>query len=179
MATPPEGAPRRPRLATIWLGGCSGCHMSLLDLDERLFDLAAAADLVYSPLLDIKQFPDEVDVTLVEGAVANDEQLRFVKRVRAATRCLVSLGDCAGQGNVTAMRNPLGGAEPVLKSSYGHWQPAAPLPVLLDRVWPVHQVVAVDVFLPGCPPSATLICEATLDLLAGRMPDLTGRYHFG
>ena len=60
----------RLRLATTWLGGCSGCHMSFLDMDEWLIDLAEKADIVYTPFQDVKQFPKGVDVTLVEGAVA-------------------------------------------------------------------------------------------------------------
>src|SRR6266540_2042514 len=89
----------KPRLATVWLGGCSGCHMSFLDLDEWLIDLAEKVEVVYTPLADVKTYPDEVDVCLVEGAVANDENLEMARRVRAATRFVVSLGDCAVTGN--------------------------------------------------------------------------------
>jgi NAD-reducing hydrogenase small subunit len=97
------------RLATVWLDGCSGCHMSFLDLDERLLDLAEQADLVFSPLVDRKDFSAEVDVTLVEGAVSSTEDLEKIKKVRAHTKILVSLGDCAVTANVPAMRNPLPG----------------------------------------------------------------------
>jgi NAD-reducing hydrogenase small subunit len=171
-----------PRLATVWLGGCSGCHMSFLDLDERLIELAARAQLVYSPLVDVKVFPDDVDVTLVEGAVANEDHLRLIHQIRERTRMLVSFGDCAVTGNVTALRNPLGRAEPVLRRAYG---PASPpggdgiVPPLLDRVLPVHHVVPVDVYLPGCPPSPDLIFSVLIDLLEGRAPDLTGRLKYG
>ena len=106
------------KLATMWLGGCSGCHMSFLDLDEFLIDLAGMVDIVYTPLMDVKVFPERVDVTLLEGAVANQDNLEFVKLVRARTTILVSFGDCAVTGNVTAMRNPLGTAEVVLRRSY-------------------------------------------------------------
>ena len=98
----------RPRIATVWLGGCSGCHMSFLDLDEWLFELASAADVVYSPIADVKRFPDDVDVALVEGAVANEDNLELARQVRASTHFVVSFGDCAVTGHVTAMRNPLG-----------------------------------------------------------------------
>ena len=108
----------RLKLATMWLGGCSGCHMSFLDLDEFLIDLAGLVDVVYTPLIDAKVFPEHVDVTLLEGAVANHDNLEFVKLVRARTKILVSFGDCAVTGNVTAMRDPLGGAEIVLRRSY-------------------------------------------------------------
>src|SRR5262249_36847919 len=97
---PGEEALGRVRLATVWLGGCSGCHMSFLDLDEFLIDLAGMVDLVYSPLVDVKEFPRRVDVTLVEGAVANEENLEMIHRVRQRTRVLVSFGDCAVTGNV-------------------------------------------------------------------------------
>jgi NAD-reducing hydrogenase small subunit len=159
----------RPRLATAWLGGCAGCHMSLLDLDEALLDVLAGADLVYGPLVDAKVFPEDVDVTLVEGAVANEDHLALLRTIRRRTRILVALGDCAVNGNVTALRNALGGVAPVLGRVYGELaepgggrpEVSAPgaagaaglLPGLLDRVLPVHHVVPVDAFLPGCPPS--------------------------
>ncbi|MDR7480931.1 MAG: oxidoreductase [Armatimonadota bacterium] len=172
------------RLATVWLGGCSGCHMSFLDLDERLLALAPRIRLVYSPFMDTKTFPDQVDVTLVEGAVANEDHLALIRTVRARTRVLVAFGDCAVTGNVTAMRNPLGPA-PVLQRAYA--ATAAPgsrapdddlVPRLLARVLPVHQVVAVDVWLPGCPPSAETIYAALTDLLDGRAP-ATDALRFG
>ena len=129
------------RLATVWLGGCSGCHMSFLDLDEWLIDLAGRADLVYSPLADVKEYPENVDVVLVEGAVANEENLEMIRKVRERTKVLVSFGDCAVTGNVTALRNPLGVALEVLRPVYvehGDLNARIPdepeiVPVLLDR----------------------------------------------
>jgi NAD-reducing hydrogenase small subunit len=173
----------RLKLATTWLGGCSGCHMSFLDLDEWLLKLAALADVVYSPLVDRKDFPEGVDLTLVEGAVANEENLRHIRQVRERSRVLVSFGDCAVTGNVTALRNPLGGADVVLRRSYveaGDLNPRVPderavLPVLLDRVVPVHEVVHVDYFLPGCPPPADRIRALLQPLLAGAEPHLAGK----
>lgn len=90
----------RLRFATVWLGGCSGCHMSFLDLDEWLIDLAKQVDVVFSPLADVKEYPENVDLVLVEGAVANDENLHMIQKVRACTKTLVSLGDCAVTGIV-------------------------------------------------------------------------------
>ena len=98
---------RKVRLATAWLGGCSGCHMSFLDLHERLIDLAEAVELVYSPIADVKVFPKDVDVTLVEGAVANTDHLELADKIRANSRIVVSFGDCAVTGNVTSLRNRL------------------------------------------------------------------------
>lgn len=170
----------RLKMATVWLGGCSGCHMSFLDLDEWLFELAAHVDLVFSPIADVKQYPDEVDFALVEGAVANDENLHLIRRVRECTRTLVSLGDCAVTGNVTALRNPLGTALEILRPVYlenGDHHPQIPadkeiVPVLLDRVQPVHEVVAVDCYLPGCPPPAPRIRKVLQAILEGKKPVL-------
>lgn len=108
----------RARLATVWLAGCSGCHMSLLDLDEELFGLAEVADLVYSPIADVKRFPDDVDLVLVEGAVANADNLELLREVRAKSKVLVAFGDCAAHGNVTALRNPLGDPAVVVAEAY-------------------------------------------------------------
>ena len=108
----------RARLATVWLAGCSGCHMSFLDLDEELFALAEVADLVYSPIADVKHFPDDVDLVLVEGAVANADNLELLREVRAKSKVLVAFGDCAAHGNVTALRNPLGDPAAMVAEAY-------------------------------------------------------------
>lgn len=172
----------RIKFATVWLGGCSGCHMSFLDLDEWLFDLAAQVEVVYSPIVDVKSYPAGVDVVLVEGAIANQEHLEMIRTVRDRSKILVSLGDCAVTGNVTALRNVLGSATPVLQRSYietANVDPQIPMeagivPPLLDWVTPVHAVVPVDVYLPGCPPPADRIRAVLEALLAGEQPHLTG-----
>ncbi|MBD2304514.1 oxidoreductase [Chroococcidiopsis sp. FACHB-1243] len=173
----------RLKLATVWLGGCSGCHMSFLDLDEWLIELAAGADLVYSPFMDTKEYPEGVDVVLVEGAIANEDHLQTIKTVRERSQLLISFGDCAVTGNVTALRNPLGSAEPVLQRCYIEIAdvrgqiPQEPgiVPPLLDRVTPVHTVVPVDIYLPGCPPPAARIRAVLESLLRGEKPHLEGR----
>ncbi len=176
------------RFATVWLGGCSGCHMSFLDLDEWLIELAEKVDLVFSPLADVKDYPDGVDVVLVEGAVANAENLEMARCLRARSRYVMSFGDCAVTGNVTALRNPLGVALEVLRPVYlenGDLNARLPddrevVPVLLDKVLPLHQVVPVDFYLPGCPPPAGRIRAVLQALLEGKAPALeAGQRGFG
>lgn len=172
------------RFATTWLDGCSGCHMSFLDLDERLIELAEHVELVYSPLVDTKEYPDGVDVCLIEGAVSSEDDLHKVKLVRERTRTLVAFGDCAVTTNVPGMRNPIG-PEPLLRRAYlehatlNQRVPDEVVPRLLPTVLPVHQVVTVDRFLPGCPPSADLIWQAIRELLTGVAVDPTVVPRFG
>jgi len=174
----------KARVATVWLDGCSGCHMSFLDIDERIVDLADKIDLVYSPLVDAKEFPPEVDVTLVEGAVSSDEDLERIYLIRKNTKILVALGDCAVTGNLPAMRDCFP-VTAVLNRAYvenATLQPGAPnqeVPKLLVQAKPLHEYVKVDVFVPGCPPSADIIYYTLGELLEGRMPDLSARTHFG
>ena len=170
---------KKPTVATVWLDGCSGCHMSLLDMDERILDIFTRSDLVYSPLVDFKDYPDEVDVCLVEGAVSNEDDLSKVKKVREHTKTLIAFGDCAVTSNVPGMRNPMG-VESVIDRSYyenvdiNPMTPNVVVPQLLPMAKPVHTVVNVDVFLPGCPPSADLIYTLLDDLLSGRVPEAVG-----
>jgi NAD-reducing hydrogenase small subunit len=172
------------RLATAWLDGCSGCHMSILDLDERLIELTAFADLVYSPLVDTKVYPENVDIVLVEGAVSTEEDLIKIRTIRQRTKILVSLGDCAVTSNVPGMRNQFS-AEAIIHRAYfenaalNQQVPRQVIPSLLPTSRPVHEFVKVDLFVPGCPPSADTIYFVLLELLAGRVPDLTTKTRFG
>jgi len=171
-------------LATVWLDGCSGCHMSFLDIDERILSLAEKVNLVYSPLVDTKVFPDEVDITLVEGAVSNEDDLHKIQVVRKHSKTLVSLGDCAVTANVPAMRNRFFTRE-VYDRAYREnvtFDPGTPdqvVPGLLPYVRPVHEIVPVDVFVPGCPPCADVIFYVLTELLEGRVPDLSAKTRFG
>ena len=175
---------RKVRAATVWLDGCSGCHMSFLDLDERLIEIAQHLEMVYTPLIDVKAYPDEVDVALVEGAVSSEEDLEKIHRIRRQTKILVAFGDCAVTGNVPSMRNPFGAAA-VYDRAYREnvdLHPIVPrqhLPVLLEQVKPVHEVVRVDIFIPGCPPPADVIHHVVSELLEGRRPDVGALTRFG
>ena len=175
----------RPTFATIWLDGCSGCHMSFLDMDERLLELTERADLVYSPLVDAKVYPEDVDLVLVEGAVSTDEDLERITLVRSRTKTLVALGDCAVTTNVPGMRNVFADAQPLFQRAYvdnvtvNLGMPSKNLPHHLPKTLPVHKVVKVDVFLPGCPPSADLIFDTVMALLDGRSPDAATHARFG
>ena len=173
MTTTPRRT--RPRLALVGFTGCSGCQMSFLDLDEWLLKLADRAEIVYAPLLhDRKTYPDSVDICLVEGAVGNRANLALALEIRRRTRTVVSFGDCAVSSNVPGLRNPLlhlpgGSAAAALERSYsqlallpGMPRPESPgpdgtgladgVPELLEQVLPLHAVIPVEVWLPGCPP---------------------------
>jgi NAD-reducing hydrogenase small subunit len=174
----------RLNIATVWLGGCSGCHMSFLDLDEFLIELAGKINLVYSPIMDVKEYPKNVDVCLIEGAICNEDNLEILHTIRVRTKVLVSFGDCAVTGNVPAIRNQLGlgNAENVLQRAYienAQNNPHLPkadgiVPALLKRVMPVHEAVQVEYFLPGCPPPAGRIKALMLQVLGGQTPKLEG-----
>lgn len=175
---------KKIRFATVWLAGCSGCHMSFLDLDEWLIELAQCVDVVYSPVgSDLKEYPENVDVCLAEGGIANEDNLELILQVRKRTKTLISFGDCAVTANVPGMRNMLGKAEAVLRRGYleladnTRQLPHAPgiVPELLDKVLPIHEVVSVDIFMPGCPPPADRIKATIAPLLKGEQPQMVGR----
>jgi NAD-reducing hydrogenase small subunit len=164
------------KVATAWLGGCSGCHMSFLDLDERLIDLAKLVEFTASPITDVKEIPP-VDVGIVEGAVCNDENEHVLRTMRARCKVLVALGDCAITGNIPALRN-CQKLQDVLERGFVETEstqvgevPHAPeVPTLLAKVRPIQEFVKVDAHIPGCPPDADAIWYALTELLAGRAP---------
>lgn len=173
----------KPKVATVWLGGCSGCHMSFLDLDERLIELADKMELVYSPIADIKEFPHNVDVTLVEGAITNSENEELAHIIRRNSKFVVAFGDCATTGNVTAMRNRFT-PNAILERSYielADKNPQVPaeyqtIAQLLKTARPLHEVIKVDAWLHGCPPTADQIWQAVVALLEGKKPVLSSAY---
>jgi NAD-reducing hydrogenase small subunit len=165
------------KVATTSLAGCFGCHMSFLDIDERLLELMTVAEFDRSPLTDIKHCSETVDIGLIEGGVCNAENVHTLREFRRHCKILVAVGACAINGGLPALRNhvPL---EECLREAYldgiGVERPGIPndpeLPLLLDQVHPIHEVVKVDYFLPGCPPSADMFWKFLTDLAAGREP---------
>jgi NAD-reducing hydrogenase small subunit len=158
--------------------------MSFLDLDERLLAIAELVDVVYSPIVDTKEFPDEVDIALVEGAVASVDDEKKIQKIRAHSKLLVAMGDCAVAGNVPSMRNPFG-PEAILERAYienasaQQQIPSVIVPKLLKVVRPIHEFVKVDVFLPGCPPSADTFYTALTALVTGAPLDISALTRFG
>jgi NAD-reducing hydrogenase small subunit len=154
--------------------------MSFLDLDERLIELADKIDLVYSPIADVKEFPRDVDVVLVEGAIANVEHEEFAHIIRRNSHFVVSFGDCAVTGNVTAMRNGLD-TDDVLNRAYVELADLTPriprdyptIAELLKQARPLHEFIRVDAFIHGCPPTADQIWSAVSELLQGKTPALS------
>ena len=175
---------KKVKVATVWLDGCSGCHMSLLDMDAAIIALGRKIDIVYGPLVDAQEFPEEVDVTLVEGAVSSQEDLSKIQQIRQRTHLLMSLGDCAISGNIPAMRNGIP-VNKLLQRIYvegaeaGKTIPVERVPPLLKQARPVREFVKVDLCLPGCPPPAKAITTVISDLLEGRKPGATLSVKFG
>ena len=175
---------KKVKVATVWLDGCSGCHMSLLDMDALIIQLEKKIDIVYGPLVDAQEFPKQVDVTVVEGAVSSQEDLEKIKKIRQRTKLLVSLGDCAVTGNVPAMRNSHP-ARKMLERIYiegaqeNRVVPMDGVPALLRHAVPLHEVVKVDLHVPGCPPPAKSIAYVLGELLEGRTPSLASKVKFG
>jgi NAD-reducing hydrogenase small subunit len=180
VSTPaPLHAPRKLKVATVSLAGCFGCHMSFLDIDERLFELIERVEFDRSPLTDIKQV-GHCDIGLIEGGLCNAENVLVLREFRAHCKTLVAVGACAITGGLPAQRNHLDLGR-MLADVYrsrpgltpGSGVPNDPeLPLPLNKVHPIHEVVHVDYSLPGCPPSADAIWAFVNDLMAGRTPQL-------
>ena len=171
----------KPKIATTSLAGCFGCHMSILDIDERILDLVQLIDFDKSPINDIKEFTGRCAVGLIEGGCANEENVKVLRNFRENCDVLVSLGDCAIMGGVPAMRNNIPLIEclreayldgPTVYNPSGKIPSDKEIPLLLDRVYPCKEIVKIDYHLPGCPPPADAIWEALVALLGGKSIDL-------
>ena len=167
----------KPKIATASLAGCFGCHMSLLDIDERILDLAQLVDFDKSPIDDKKEFDGPVDVGLIEGGCCNEENVRVLKDFREHCRVLISIGDCATMGGIPAMRNNIPLSEcfdeayrngPTVYNPSDRLPDDPEIPLLLNRVYMCHEVVKIDYHLPGCPPPAETLWQALTALLGGK-----------
>lgn len=173
------------RVGTIWLDGCSGCHMSFLDMDERIVELALDMDIVYSPYVDAKEIPENIDLFIVEGAVSTDHDLSIMKTIRENSKKILALGDCAITGNVSALKN-LAGTKASLEKGYfdladlnkGKY-PDKIVPKLLEKVIPLNEAVDIDYFVPGCPTPADAIYEVLKGLIQGVEVDVSKYTRFG
>ncbi len=172
------------RLGTCWLDGCSGCHMSLLDVDEALVAVLNKADIVFGPLVDAQEWPKDVDVAVIEGAVSSQDDFKLAQQARARSKVVVALGDCAVTSNVPSMRNGIP-VRKLLDRVYvegADEKPGVPtdgVPPLLKKAVPLHEVVKVDLHVPGCPPKPNAILLVLSELLEGRKPDLGSKPRFG
>ena len=175
---------KKVKLATVWLDGCSGCHMSLLDIDEGIVAVLEKADIVFGPLVDAQEWPEGVDVAVIEGAVSSQDDLKLAQTARARSKVVVALGDCAVTGNVPSMRNGI----PVRKllervyvegATVPSVVPTDGVPALLKQAEPLHSAIKVDIHVPGCPPKPDAILSVLGELLEGREPDLGSRLRFG
>ncbi len=172
----------KPKVSSDWLAGCAGCHMSLLDMDERIATVLELADLRSSPITDLKE-PDEsgVDVGILEGGINNSYNVEVAERMRKRSKCLVALGDCAVFGGVPAMRNFFT-IEESLRRAYVETEstdesgkiPSDPELAVPTKVQALSEVVPVDVFVPGCPPDADTIFYVLAELAQGRIPEVKG-----
>lgn len=165
----------KPLVATASFAGCFGCHMSLLDIDARILELVQLIEFDKSPINDIKTFTRPVDIGLLEGGISNDENVEWLREFRKNCTTLVAVGQCALTGGVPAMRNTVPLKE-CLEEAYlngptvvdGLLPNDPDLPIMLDKVYPCHEIVKIDYFLPGCPPSADALWAALMALLTGK-----------
>ena len=173
---------KKVTIASDWLAGCSGCHMSLLDIDEKIVALVQKATLTSTPITDLKHPPESgVDVGILEGAVANSSNEAVARQMRARCKILVAMGDCAVFGGIPTMRN-CPRKEAALRRAYIESEstvdgriPDDPELAVMQETRPLDKVVDVDVYLPGCPPSAEAILYVLQELAEGRMPKLSGK----
>jgi NAD-reducing hydrogenase small subunit len=169
----------KPKLATVWLEACAGCHMSFLDIDERIVDLIDKVEITASPITDFKEIP-EVDLGVIDGGIGNEEEKQIALELRKKAKILIAWGDCAVFGGINCMRNFMP-AEEILREGYTNTVstvnpegtiPRGEVPALLPQALPADRVVKVDVYVPGCPPDADTILYVFSEILAGRTPKI-------
>ena len=171
----------KPVIATTSLAGCFGCHMSFLDIDERILDLIELVDFNKSPINDIKTFTKKCDIGIIEGGCCNTENIHILKDFRENCKILVSMGECAIMGGLPALRNDLSVSEclaeayldgPTTVNEERVLPNDEELPIILNKVYPCHELVKIDYFIPGCAPNADMIWEILSSLIAGKEPEL-------
>ncbi len=171
----------KPKVATTSLAGCFGCHMSLLDIDERILKLVELVDFDKSPIDDIKKFTGRCAVGLIEGGCCNEENVAVLRDFRRHCDILISVGDCAIMGGIPAMRNTIPLREcleeaylkgPTVHNPAGQIPNDPEIPLLLNQVYPCHEVVKIDYHLPGCPPPADTLWQALVALLENKPLEL-------
>ena len=172
----------KPVIATTSLAGCFGCHMSILDIDERILDLIELVEFNKSPIDDIKTFTKKCDIGLIEGGCCNSENVHVLREFRENCKILIAVGECALMGGLPAMRNgiPLKDClreayllSPSVQANNQHIIPNdEEIPMILDKVYPCQDIVKIDYYLPGCPPPADLIWEALVALINNREMEL-------
>ncbi len=167
----------KPKVATTSLCGCFGCHMSLLDIDERILELIELIEFDKSPINDIKTFKGQVAIGLIEGGCCNEENVHVLRDFREHCDILVSVGECAKTGGIPAMRNTIPLREcleeayisgPTVYNPRGEIPNDPEIPLLLNKVYPCHEVVKIDYHLPGCPPPAETLWQALIALLGSK-----------
>ncbi|MFN3226338.1 MAG: NADP oxidoreductase [Hyphomicrobiales bacterium] len=174
--------PRKARIATASLAGCFGCHMAILDIDERLIDLMQLVDVDRSPLTDKKHFTQRCDIGIIEGGCCNEENVEVLQDFRRNCDVLVAIGQCAIMGGLPAMRNAIMHSDDPLREcleeayisgrylrNTTHNVPNDPaLPLILDNVYSCAEVVEIDHQIPGCAPEGDFIYDTLTKLLAGK-----------
>jgi NAD-reducing hydrogenase small subunit len=172
----------KPVVATASLAGCFGCHMSILDIDDRILKLIELVEFNKSPIDDIKQFTKQCDIGIIEGGCCNSENVENLQNFRKNCKILIALGECAIMGGLPAMRNGIPVRE-CLEEAYLNSPTIDPndekiipndddIPMILDKVYPCHEIVKIDYYLPGCPPRADLIWNALVALVTGSEMDI-------
>lgn len=166
---------QKPRIATTSLAGCFGCHMSFLDIDERILQVIELVDFDKSPIDDFKEFTQQCAVGLIEGGCCNEENVEVLRDFRKHCDILVSIGDCATMGGIPALRNNIDLQECFAEAYLDGpsvYKPSAQIPddveipLILDKVYPAHEVVKIDYYLPGCPPPADTLFAALVALIS-------------